>query len=313
MRRVGFAVLVLASVLLSVPALVRLVGDHGHRPWVFLAVVVPFTFVPLLVVLAALLALRHPRWAALPAVPLVWIVLWNVPLFVGSSPGSGAPLTVMTANLKFGAADPFHLVQLVKEHRVDVLAMEELTTTEVTNLRGAGLETELPYFTGTPDPKDGPDGTGIWSRYPLTPQPAWPMRYAAPGALVQAPSGQVLVRAVHLAPPVIDERGVYRRDYEELLRGVRALPTTSPTLVLGDFNATLDNSVLREAKGDRFSDAGEEAGAGLLRTWGQNPGSLKLLYLDHVLVDPRVGVRQVQVVDLPGSDHAGLIARLVVR
>jgi len=312
MRRVVFLAVVVASALLSVPALVRLVGDSGHRPWVFVAVAVPFTFVPLVVLLAALLALRHPRWAALPAVPLVWIVLWDAPLFVGSSPGSGAALTVMTANLRFGAADPFHLVQVVKDSRIDVLATEELTATEVTNLRGAGLETELPYFTGSPDPKDGPDGTGIWSRYPLTPEASWPMRYAAPGAVVHLPSGTVLVRAVHLAPPVIGEKGVYRRDYEQLLRDVRALPTASPTVVLGDFNATLDNSVLRKAKGDRFSDAGEQAGSGLLRTWGTDPGSVKLLYLDHVLVDPRLGVRSTSVVDLPGSDHAGLIARLVV-
>jgi len=98
-----------------------------------------------------------------------------------------------------------------------------------------------------------------------------------------------------------------------LLRDVRALPTTLPTVVLGDFNATLDTSLLRSLRGSRFRDAGEKAGSGLVRTWGRNPGSPLLLDLDHVFVDGRIGVRSTVVVDVPRSDHDAVVARLVVR
>ena len=313
MRRAATVALVVLSVLTAVPVVVRLLGDSGHLPWVYLAVAAPFTVVPLAVLAAGLGVLRRGKWVALPLVPLLLVLLCEAPLFVGSPAGRGAEVTVMSANLRFGGADPFRIVQLVRQRGVDVLATQELTSAAVTNLRGAGLETELPYFTGTPDPRDGPDGSGIWSRWPLTPQGDWPLRFDNPGAVVRTPSGPLLVRCVHLVPPVTDEKGVYRRDYRGLLREVRALPTTGPAVVVGDFNATLDNSLLREVTRRHWRDAGEAAGSGLLRTWGRQPGSPKVLWLDHVLVDPRVGVRGTSVADLPGSDHAAFVAKLVVR
>lgn len=301
------------TVLLGVPTLVRLIGDRGHVPLVLLVVTLPFTVPPLGVLLVAQLALHRRRTAALTAVLLLLNVVWMLPRFVGDGAGRGRPLTVMTANLRYGEADPFRIVRLVTSQHVDVLATEELTQSAVDDLRGAGLAVELPYFTGLPDPKPGPDGGGLWSRYPLTPQPDWPLRFNAPGALVQAPGGDVLVRVVHAAPPVAEEKGVYRRDYDTILRSARALPTSRPTVVLGDFNATLDNSLLRSLQGRRFRDAGEKAGSGLVRTWGSQPGSLSLLDLDHVFVDGRIGVRSTRVFDLPRSDHDALLARLVVR
>jgi endonuclease/exonuclease/phosphatase (EEP) superfamily protein YafD len=312
MRRAVTVVLAVAAALLAVPSAVRLVGDHGHLPWVLLAVAVPFTVLPLIVLVVLQLVVRRRRLAALTLVPLVLIACWYVPLFVGAPAGKGSQLTVMTANLRYGEGDPFRIVQLVRAHHVDLLATEELTVTEVNNLRGAGLETELPYFTGTPDFKDGPDGSGLWSRYPLTKQADWPMRFNNPGALVQAPSGSVLVRVVHAAPPVAMEKGTYRGDYEAIRRESARLPTSEPTIVLGDFNATLDNSLTRSLGGGHFRDAGEKAGSGLLRTWGRQPGSTALLDLDHVFVDDRIGVRSTSVADVRRSDHDALIARLVV-
>jgi endonuclease/exonuclease/phosphatase (EEP) superfamily protein YafD len=273
---------------------------------------VPFTAPVLALLAVAQLVLRRRRTAALTAVLLVFQAFWYVPLFVGDDAGSGQALTVMTANLRYGEADPFRLVSLVKDQHVDVLATQEVTTRAVDRLRGAGLLTELPYFTGTPDPKPGPDGTGLWSRYPLDGQPEWGLRFSSPGALVHAPGGDVEIRVVHAAPPVAVEPGVYGSDYRGILRHARELATTHPTIVMGDFNATLDNSLLRSLMGDRFRDAGEKAGSGFVRTWGRDPGSTSLIDLDHVVVDNRIGVRSTAVFDLPRSDHDALLARLVV-
>jgi endonuclease/exonuclease/phosphatase (EEP) superfamily protein YafD len=304
------ALLAVLTALASGPTLVRLFGDGEHIPLVLLVTVLPYAFIPLVVLAAVQLLLGRRRIAAVTAAVVLLDLVWFVPLFVADSPGKGAPLTVMTSNLRYGEADPFALVKLVKENKVDVLATEELTERAVTDLRGAGLEQELPYFTG--EPVNGPDGCGLWSRYPISPQSEWKLRFRAPGAVVKAPSGEVLVRVVHAFPPVGDEKGVYQRDADAVLRDVAALPTTRPTVVLGDFNATLDNSFLRTLMGDRFRDAGEKAGAGLVRTWGVHPGSTTLLDLDHVFVDHRIGVRSTAVLDVPRSDHDALLARLVI-
>ena len=301
------------TVALGIPTLVRLVGDRGHVPLTLLVVTLPFMVPPLVVVLVAQLVLHRRRIAALTAVLLLLDAVWYLPLFVGQSAGKGQPLTVMTANLRYGDADPFRIVHLVQSQHVDVLATEELTQAAADNLRGAGLTAQLPYFTGVPDPKSGPDGTGLWSRYPITPQQDWTLRFSAPGAIVRAPGGDVLVRALHAIPPIVQEKGVYRRDYDNILRDVRALPRTDPTVVLGDFNATLDNSLLRSLMDGRFRDAGEKAGSGFVRTWGRDPGTTSLLGLDHVFVDSRIGVRSTAVFDLPRSDHDALVARLIVR
>lgn len=228
MRRAANVVLAVITVLAGLPTLVRLVGDHEVMPFVLIAVTVPFLAVPLVILFVAHAVLRHRAMTALAAVLAGLNVLWAVPQFVSDDPGRGSPLTVMTANLRYGEADPFALVRLVKAQHVDVLATEELTTSAVEALRGAGLMNDLPYFTGTPDPQDGPDGSGLWSRYPISAQPEWATRFSSPGAIVHAPSGDLLVRVVHAAPPVAVERGTYKRDVSVLQKQVPALPGTYP-------------------------------------------------------------------------------------
>ena len=53
-------------------------------------------------------------------------------------------LIVMTANLLYGQADANALVREVRDRRVDVLVVEELTPSAVERLREAGLEQLLP-------------------------------------------------------------------------------------------------------------------------------------------------------------------------
>ena len=313
MRRAANVVLAVLTALAGLPTLVRLVGDHEVVPLVLLVVTLPFSLLPLVVLLVVHGVLRHRALAAVTAVLLGLNALWYVPLYVADAPGRGQALTVMTANLRYGEADPFTVVRIVRSEHVDVLATEELTEAAAADLRGAGLRAALPYFTGTPDPKAGPDGSGLWSRYPISAQPEWGLRFSSPGAVVHLPARDVLVRVVHLAPPVAVERGTYTRDVSRLKAQLHDLSRTDPTVVLGDFNATVDNSLLRDAEGGRLRDAGEKAGSGWVRTWGRVPGSLSLLGLDHVLVDSRVGVRSTAVHDLPRSDHDALVARLVVR
>ncbi len=310
-RRPLTLLLAAATVLVGAPTLVRLVGDHGQSPLVLAAVLLPLAFLPLLALAVAQVLLHRRRMALLTAVLIALNVGWLTPLYVSDHPQAGQTLTVLTANLYYGEADAATLVQLVREHRVDVLATQELTPEAVAALRAAGLEKELPYGELAPYPQV--DGSGLWSRYPVDSLPAFEARFQSPGAVVRTPTREVVVRVLHPFPTTLDGgSGLYRRDYARLTEQVRQLDVTAATVLLGDLNASVDNTALRRLMGDRFRDASEVAGSGVQRTWTPRVGWPALLHLDHVLVDQHFDVRSTQVLDLPGSDHRALLASLVL-
>jgi endonuclease/exonuclease/phosphatase (EEP) superfamily protein YafD len=69
---------------------------------------------------------------------------------------------------------------------------------------------------------------------------------------------------------------------------------------------------LRAVLARGYRDAAHEAGLG--RAWTWRPLRLRhpRLTLDHVLVDPRIGVASVAFVDVEGSDHRAVVAELVL-
>ncbi|MCU1594548.1 MAG: Endonuclease/exonuclease/phosphatase [Frankiales bacterium] len=307
MQRLLTWALGLATAVLGVPTLIRLVGDSGRSLLVGLDVVVPLAVVPLVVLALAQVLLRRRRIALVTAGLLVLDAFWVVPLYVGDRVQRGEALTVMTANLRFGEADPSAVVNLVRHNQVDVLATEELTPAAVERLHAAGLDDLLPYHELAPF--RAADGSGLWSRYPLDRLPPYRLRFQSPGAVIKTGTRQVVVRVVHPFPPT--DGALYRADNAALRAQARDLDPTMPTLLAGDFNATNDNTVFRRLLGTQFRDASEVAGSGLHGTWSPN-GWPFLLHLDHVLVDRHFSVRSTNVHDLPGSDHDAVIARLVV-
>lgn len=298
------------TALVGAPTIVRLAGDHGLQ-WLVLAVAVLPLLVPVLLVLSiAQLVLHRHRLALLTAALLAVNAVWLAPLFVANRVRTGQALSVLTANLRFGRADAAALVTLVKAHRVDVLAVEELTPEEVRRLRTAGLERELPYAELLPFREA--DGSGLWSRFPLVGLPAFHARFQSPAAQITLPGGDVVVHVLHPFPTNLGGAGEYRRDYATLTAQVRRLDPGLPTVLAGDFNATADQSALRDLMGSQFRDASELAGSGFQRTWTPRLGWPALLHLDHVLVNARIDARSTRVLRLAGSDHWALLARLVL-
>ena len=95
---------------------------------------------------------------------------------------------------------------------------------------------------------------------------------------------------------------------------LRALPRATPRgavrILAGDFNATLDHAEFRRVLDRGYEDAADELGDGLRATWPAN-GRLTLpVTIDHVLADERCGVRDLEVIDLPGSDHRAVLVEL---
>ena len=75
-----------------------------------------------------------------------------------------------------------------------------------------------------------------------------------------------------------------------------ALPAPDPgvlRVLAGDFNATLDHAALRAVLRTGWADAARRTGRGLAWTWRPLRLPWPRLVLDHVLVDPRIGVAAV--------------------
>ena len=111
-------------------------------------------------------------------------------------------LRLFTLNARGGAADPAAVLRILRQHDVDVLAVQELTPAMVSRLAAAGLTQVLPF--SHLDARPGSRGTGLWARWPLTPLPPVPgLTPAAPRARIDPPGGfPVTLTAVHPARSV---------------------------------------------------------------------------------------------------------------
>jgi endonuclease/exonuclease/phosphatase (EEP) superfamily protein YafD len=293
-------------------AAVRLLGVE-RGPLVQLLAFTPYVAAASLIPVALALALR--RWwpAGVAAVAAVALIAVVAPRAVGGAADTGGPtLRVLTANLLAGAGDAETLVRLVRQHEVDVLAVQEFTPEAATRLDAHGLAELLPHR--QLNPVVGTAGSGLYSRFPLTGtgvrtnQGGFTQAF---GTLTAPGAAPTTVESVHPAAPYALEK---LRDWKRDLDGQpRATPDGPVRVLAGDFNATLDHAPLRRLLSSGYRDAADAAGAGLTGTWGPYDGDrIPPVTIDHVLVDRRVGVRDVSVLRLPGSDHRPVYAELAL-
>jgi len=314
-RRVARTVLVWLLVLPGTAWAVLRLGGWERGPLVQLFAFTPYAVV--WVLLPALVALVARRWlaAAVGVVAVAMLAVSVLPRVLpdhNRGPTAGTELPVLTANLLAGGADPATIVGLVRDHDVAVLALQEFTASARDGLSAAGLDALLPYSSLLPEP--GTTGSAVYSRLPVS----------APGAhrngggfqqayaTIQPPGGTaIIVESAHpLAPFDLAALPDWRRDLENQ---PRADPAGPPRILLGDFNATLDHGPLRALIARGYRDAADAEGSGLIGTWGPYDGDpIPPVTIDHVLVDQRIGIRDVQVHGLPHSDHRAVLASLVV-
>jgi endonuclease/exonuclease/phosphatase family metal-dependent hydrolase len=299
--------------LLVVPGLIWAVlrlfgGERGFlvQAFAFTPYVAAWTLIP------AIIALAMKRWPALGAavaavVIMIWCVLPRALPDHDTGPSAGDDLTVMTINMFIGAADPAAIVELVRDHDVAVLAVQEFSPTARRGLGNAGLDALLPYSALADEV--GTTGSGLYSRFPITTSHS---ERSGGGnmqvfATVQPPGTSPLdvVSAHPLAPYSTKVLSLWKGDLD-------AEPKAD--ILMGDFNSTLDHTPVRRliARGG-YRDAADATGKGLLGTWGPYHGKpVPPVTLDHVLAAKRLGIKDVQVHGVKGSDHRSVIATLVV-
>ena len=296
-------------------ALVRLLGLERGAPAVQVVAFTPYaavaSFIPLTISLLA------RRWwsAAAAGLACVALVACVVPRTVGGPTASaGIELRVMSTNMRVGGADAGMIVDLVREHRVDVLAVQEITPDAEERLNAAGLSTLLPHSERSA--LEGVVGSALYSRYRLMNGSTRlnPGEFRQVAATVEVPGGRAVpVESVHPVPPAEPSR------VDVWAAGLRGQTPASPDgvarVLAGDFNATVDHAEMRRLIGTGYRDAASAVGLGLTPTWpyaGRLEGLAPPVAIDHVLVDRRIGVRDFRAFTVPGTDHRAIIAILVL-
>ena len=285
----------------------------------WLPAVVLATFAPYLMAAAPLAGLvllaGRARWIALAAlVVTVAAISLELPLYVASGGSAHGPgLTMLTANLRYGDADPAALVATVRDRHVDVLTVQELTSDEVDRLHEAVLDQVLPAH--ELDARPGAHGVGLWSRYDLangTRHPGFTFALVS-ARLVMRPGSEEgpTVFAVHIVAPVASRPTVWARELSRLRDILRAQPAGA-VLVGGDFNSTNDHAQFRRLLTGGYHDAADQAGAGTTRSYPADRWYPPLIGIDHVLARGARATR-ARTVSVRGSDHRGLLVDIVLR
>lgn len=300
------------------------------QAWSFIPIVVSATpWFTLLALLALLLAmpLRRPLAALIAVAALGLNVYWQYPFFFPTNSLSqdaqnavaaaeahtaDAYARVMTFNVYKGQADAQSIVNLVRDQRVEVLALQETTDDFVKQLNEAGIEHYLPY--AHVSSSDGVYGNGLWSAAPLKDVVDDEVNSSAsfmPSGTVDMGGNQIRFVSVHTTAPVTGYWGQWKRSLDEL--GLMRSHTDARYIFMGDFNATYDHTPFREFLGNRFVDAAHQSGHGFTFSWPTNRIYLPTFAgIDHVVLDTGMTAGQCQIAKIAGSDHAALLATISV-
>lgn len=231
------------------------------------------------------------------------------------APGAvdGERLRIATVSLRLGRVRPEPVLELVRRYDVDVLSVQELTPRAEKRLLAAGLADLLPHGHVIPARRGSvPSASGaVWSRRPFAEVGVAPGTFEQPAVRLVRPGGpDVEIVAVHTMPPAPSPARVryWRGDLAAL-----PFPEAGVLRVLaGDFNATLDHAALRAVLRRGYVDAARATGRAGAWTWRPLRAPLPRLTLDHVLVDPRIGITALAIAPVRGSDHRALVADLVL-
>lgn len=290
--------------------------------------------------LAALAALRRRWWQGGAFLALLTAVQGKQPhlslfaafaareLEMRAEAPAGAPhLTVFGANLFKKSPSAAAHVAMIREHRPDVVCLQELTPALAAELV-EGLEARYPHRVWSPRP--GAYGFGVLSRFPIEPVDEWSEPGVEPWCQrvrCTLPGGQTVdLYNVHLVPPTAKstlERGARWgfRTREAQVEKIQAEIAAAglPALVIGDHNFADSHDAYRIATRS-LEDSWIAAGHGRGWSWPRrafpvpevpwNPPMLRLDYCFHNDALHPLDARLLTA--RTGSDHSPLLVHFAV-
>lgn len=266
-------------------------------------------------VLAALLAigalLVGAGWAAITSAAVAALAFFTLgPLWHPAERPATADarsVNVLFANVRIENPDVDALERALVAADANVIVVSE--GPELLGQAGGALARSYPYAVAA---RPGPVRTALFSRLPLERERVnrnINLGPLAAGAIVHIDDDTRLgILGVHFF------KWKSASGKEAQLRGLGWLTDDlkQPRIVIGDFNASVwSTRVSRTADATGTSPLG-----GWRTTWrGRYPLGLPALVgqqIDHLLASPGIGVRALRTIDIPGSDHYGLFAELLV-
>lgn len=235
-----------------------------------------------------------------------WAVLRATP---ATPPRPGAhPLRVFHSNLLYLNERPAEVPSAVLALDPDVVAFTEYTTDHSTLLAASALADRYPHRIEHAD-GERTGGSAIWSRFPLIEVESLPSRDVSTAAVVGAPD-PVVVHVVHPPSPLASLAAWH----DELARlGPLITRDPGPVVVVGDFNADVWHPPFRRLLATGWRDAHVLLRRALSNSWPTDrPPVPPFVRLDHALVNDALTVIDVIDIDVPGSDHRGLVVTVAL-
>jgi endonuclease/exonuclease/phosphatase (EEP) superfamily protein YafD len=302
-------VLGLAFLLIGTGALAMRFLPAVNRAVLLVAALSPYLMLgaPLAAVLFAIS--RHGTLTAVASVITVVALATQFPAYIGSPAAPGPALRFVTANLRYGQADPAAVIELAQGH-ADVLAVQELTP-ELAGTLSAALKSTFAFSTLRPGERA--TGVGLWSRYPISGTGSdedFDRGFITAQVRVPGRKTALTVVSTHLSPPRSAFQS-WRADMQRLGPTLQRLPRDGPVVVGCDLNATPDVREFRRLLTGGYRDGAVQAAAGFLRTHPDDLPVPPVLAVDHVLTRDAT-VTSITAVHLPGSDHRALISRVAL-
>lgn len=221
-------------------------------------------------------------------------------------------LTVLSSNVRVDGAAVDEIVALAVTGSVDAIVLPEASRRFAERVVDGARRRGLDLVSQTDEPLHPATGTGAYPTSLLVRAELRPrFGTALPGALlgslvatVSVEGRQLDLVAVHPPPPFPAQVPQWRADLDQVARWC-----TTPTIIAGDFNATLDHPPFRRLLDAGCVDAAARSGNALTGTWRSSwPRSLASP-IDHVLLGGRRGtVSSFGVHDITGTDHRAVLA-----
>jgi endonuclease/exonuclease/phosphatase (EEP) superfamily protein YafD len=314
----------LAAGLVGMCAILVLAADflglEKFYPFPMLLAMRPVGSVCLLLV-AVVIVVARPGWwpsaavlAAVAVVAVVFVVFSRVIPSASASPLNRAPdrptLSVLSFNVYEGHADVASLVDAISTERPDLVVLpeagERYRQLVLASIGSLGYQS---WTTGRPRERDV-DGIVVLAARSMGTLNVRVLDRQAKFAWMELTGGvlgPVRVLAVHTAAPVMGSVPAWRADLAALRGWCQS--STTPTMLVGDFNATVDH---RELRSLGCTDVAAAVGRGLTGTWPTSLPSWFGVQIDHVLVGGGIAPGDARVLDLPGSDHRAILVRVTL-
>jgi endonuclease/exonuclease/phosphatase (EEP) superfamily protein YafD len=282
------------------------IGWSGTKLLAAAHALTPYLAVPIVIVAVVALWRRKLLQATVATAVGFGIAALGTPLaFPDQQPppvADSAGLDVASVNLWYQNERVDEVAEALAELDADVIVFSEYTPSHQSVLTASPLVARYPHRVERNG--DRPTGVAVWSRWPLSDNGLLTTYHSSYDVTVAGPDGDVRMVAMHMVTPFDDLDG-----WQSDLAIARAIGRTTdgPTLLIGDLNSSHWHPGFRQVLDAGFVDAHAATGSGFSTSWPIGRIVPAFVRLDHALTAGGLVSADVTDLDVPGSDHRGLL------